>query len=129
MSKGNSKMEFDCVIVGGGSAGSVLAGRLSTRPDTRVCLIEAGPSDDNVFCRVPIATALFVSARWRNWAFATVPQSALNNRVGYQPRGRMLGGSSGINAMISYGQNIGTAEEPVLHRAIELAGAQSWGDG
>lgn len=93
-------MEFDYVIVGGGSAGSVLAGRLSARPDTRVCLIEAGPSDDNVFCRVPIATALFVSARWRNWAFATVPQSALNNRVGYQPRGRMLGGSSGINAMI-----------------------------
>jgi choline dehydrogenase-like flavoprotein len=68
-------MEFDYVIVGSGSAGSVLAGRLSARPDTRVCLIEAGPSDDNVFCRVPIATALFVSARWRNWAFATVPQS------------------------------------------------------
>ena len=93
-------MEFDYVIVGGGSAGSVLAGRLSSDAQTRVCLIEAGPPDDSVFCRVPFATALFVPTKWRNWAFRTVPQPALNNRVGYQPRGRMLGGSSGLNAMI-----------------------------
>ena len=94
------RMDFDYVIVGGGSAGCVLAGRLSADPATRVCLIEAGPSDDHVLCRVPFATAIFVPGKWRNWAFETVPQPGLNGRRGYQPRGRMLGGSSGINAMI-----------------------------
>jgi choline dehydrogenase-like flavoprotein len=93
-------MEFDYVIVGGGSAGSVLAGRLSADPATRVCLLEAGPGDDSVLCRVPFATALFIPSKWRNWAFETEPQPGLNGRRGYQPRGRMLGGSSGLNAMI-----------------------------
>jgi choline dehydrogenase-like flavoprotein len=93
-------MEFDYVIVGGGSAGCVLAGRLSADPATRVCLIEAGPGDDHVLCRVPFATALFMPSKWRNWAFETVPQAGLKGRRGYQPRGRMLGGSSGLNAMI-----------------------------
>jgi choline dehydrogenase-like flavoprotein len=93
-------MEFDYVIVGGGSAGCVLAGRLSAQATTRVCLIEAGPADDHVLCRVPFATALFMPGKWRNWAFETEPQAGLNGRRGYQPRGRMLGGSSGINAMI-----------------------------
>jgi choline dehydrogenase-like flavoprotein len=93
-------MEFDYVIVGGGSAGCVLAGRLSADPAMRVCLIEAGPGDDSVFCRVPFATALFVPGKWRNWAFETEPQAGLSGRRGYQPRGRMLGGSSGLNAMI-----------------------------
>ena len=93
-------MDFDYVIVGGGSAGCVLAGRLSADPATRVCLIEAGPDDDHVLCRVPFAAAVFVPGKWRNWAFETVPQAGLDGRRGYQPRGRMLGGSSGINAMI-----------------------------
>jgi len=93
-------MEFDYVIVGGGSAGCTLAGRLSADPATRVCLIEAGPSDHNVLCRVPFATAIMVPGKWRNWAFETVPQPGLGGRCGYQPRGRMLGGSSGLNAMI-----------------------------
>ena len=93
-------MEFDYVIVGGGSAGCVLAGRLSADPATRVCLIEAGPDDDHFLCRVPFATAIFVPGKWRNWAFETEPQPDLKGRRGYQPRGRMLGGSSGINAMI-----------------------------
>jgi choline dehydrogenase-like flavoprotein len=78
----------------------VLAGHLSADPRTRVCLIEAGPGDDSVFCRVSFATALFIPGKWRNWAFETEPQAGLNGRRGYQPRGRMLGGSSGINAMI-----------------------------
>jgi len=93
-------MEFDYVIVGGGSAGCVLAGRLSADPNSRVCLIEAGPDDDNVLCRVPFATALFIPGKWRNWAFQTEPQAGLGGRRGYQPCGRMLGGSSGLNAMI-----------------------------
>ena len=93
-------MEFDYVIVGGGSAGSVLAGRLSEDPSTRVCLIEAGPPDNNFLCHMPFATAIFIPGKWRNWAFETEPQPGLNGRRGYQPRGRMLGGSSGLNAMI-----------------------------
>jgi choline dehydrogenase-like flavoprotein len=93
-------MEFDYVIVGGGSAGCVLAGRLSADPATSVCLLEAGPGDDSIVCRVPFATALLMPRRWRNWAFHTEPQAALGGRRGYQPRGRMLGGSSGLNAMI-----------------------------
>lgn len=93
-------MDFDYVIVGGGSAGSVLAGRLSADPATRVCLIEAGPPDNNFLCHMPFATALFIPGKWRNWAFETEPQPGLNGRRGYQPRGRMLGGSSGLNAMI-----------------------------
>jgi len=93
-------MEFDYVIVGGGSAGSTLAGRLSENPSMRVCLIEAGPPDNNFLCHMPFATALFIPGKWRNWAFETEPQPGLDGRRGYQPRGRMLGGSSGLNAMI-----------------------------
>jgi choline dehydrogenase-like flavoprotein len=93
-------VELDYVIVGGGSAGSVLAGRLSEDATTSVGLIEAGPPDSSILCRVPFGTVAFLPNRWRNWAFQTEPQPALNGRRGYQPRGRMLGGSSGLNAMI-----------------------------
>lgn len=92
-------MDFDYVIIGGGSAGATLAGRLSEDPKTRVCLVEAG-REDSPFLRTPFVTALMVPGKLRNWAFNTVPQAALNNRIGYQPRGKILGGSSGINAMI-----------------------------
>ena len=113
-------MEFDYVIVGGGSAGCVLAGRLSADPGTRVCLIEAGPGDDNVLCRVPFATALFIPGKWRNWAFATEPQAGLAGRRGYQPRGRMLGGSSGLNAMIYIRGHASDYDEWAVQ------GAQGW---
>jgi choline dehydrogenase-like flavoprotein len=93
-------LQFDYVIVGGGSAGCVLAGRLSADPGTRVCLVEAGPNDDHVLCRIPFGAAVMVPGKWRNWAFQTEPQPGLNGRSGYQPRGRMLGGSSSLNAMI-----------------------------
>lgn len=93
-------MEFDYIIVGGGSGGATLAGRLTEDGTTRVCLIEAGPSDDKAFFRAPFVTALMVPSKIRNWAFDTEPQKGLNGRIGYQPRGKMLGGSSGINAMI-----------------------------
>lgn len=93
-------MEFDYVIIGGGSGGSTLAGRLIEDGTTRVCLVEAGPTDDKAFFRTPFVTALMVPSKLRNWAFSTEPQPGLNGRRGYQPRGRMLGGSSAINAMI-----------------------------
>ncbi len=93
-------MEFTYLIVGGGSAGCVLASRLSEDPAVRVCLVEAGPRDGGLLVRCPAGIALTVSTGLNNWAFETVPQPGLNGRRGYQPRGRVLGGSSAINAMI-----------------------------
>lgn len=94
-------MEFDYVIVGGGSAGCVLAARLSEDPMVTVALIEAGGNNDGVLNRVPTGAALHIVKRNQcNWAFSTVPQAGLGGRRGYQPRGRGLGGSSALNAMI-----------------------------
>ena len=92
--------EFDYVIVGGGSAGSVLAGRLSEDPKVRVCLLEAGGKGDSQVVKVPMGMVAMMPTRINNWAFDTVPQAGLNGRIGYQPRGKMLGGSSGSNAMV-----------------------------
>lgn len=95
---------FDYVIVGGGSAGCVLASRLSENPEVTVCLLEAGPKDDSALIHCPGGLALLArlgkNKRAVNWAYETVPQAGLNGRRGYQPRGKVLGGSSSINAMI-----------------------------
>ncbi len=91
---------FDYVIVGGGSAGCVLAARLSEDPAVRVCLLEAGPTDKNILIHVPAGLALMAKSNQVNWALSTVPQPGLNGRRGYQPRGKVLGGSSSVNAMI-----------------------------
>ena len=97
----NTRMgEFDYVIVGGGSAGCVLAARLSENPFVRVCLLEAGSVDKSVLIHCPAGFPLLARTGGANWAFETVPQAGLNGRRGYQPRGKVLGGSSSINAMI-----------------------------
>ncbi|WP_132950573.1 GMC family oxidoreductase [Rhodovulum bhavnagarense] len=95
-------MEFDHVIIGGGSAGCVLAARLSEDPHVSVCLIEAGGGGDDIFIRAPALIPAMISGRPRinNYAFLTTPQPGLNGRRGFQPRGRALGGSSAINAML-----------------------------
>ena len=95
-------MEFDYIICGGGSAGSVLAARLSEDPDVTVCLIEAGGMGRDIFIRAPALVAAMVSGRppIHNWALHTTPQPGLNGRRGFQPRGKALGGSSAINAML-----------------------------
>ena len=95
--------QFDYVIVGGGSAGATLANRLSADPQCNVCLLEAGGDGRDVLIRAPMAAALMLPGKpfkVNNWAFETTPQVGLNGRRGYQPRGKALGGSSAINAML-----------------------------
>jgi choline dehydrogenase-like flavoprotein len=91
---------FDYLIIGGGSAGCVLANRLSEDPQVTVGLIEAGPSDTSVLIHCPAGLALLAKNGKSNWSYQTVPQTALNGRRGFQPRGKVLGGSSSVNAMI-----------------------------
>jgi choline dehydrogenase-like flavoprotein len=93
-------MTFDHVIVGAGSAGCVLASRLSANPATRVLLLEAGPSDDSALVRMPAGIIALMRSKRRNWRYWTSPQAALDGRRVYIPRGKTLGGSSSINAMI-----------------------------
>ena len=93
-------MEFDYLVIGGGSAGCVLAGRLSEDPAVRVCLLEAGPEDTSVLIHCPAGLAVMAKYELNGWGQNTTPQPGMNGRRGYQPRGKVLGGSSSINAMI-----------------------------
>jgi choline dehydrogenase len=92
--------EFDYVVVGGGSAGCVVAARLSEDPSVSVCLLEAGGEGRDVLIRVPLGFAAAMPKGINSWDFHTVPQAGFNGRRGFQPRGKTLGGSSAINAMI-----------------------------
>jgi choline dehydrogenase len=92
--------EFDYIIVGAGSAGCVLANRLSARPDLSVLLLEAGGSDWNPLFRVPIMTGTLLRQRYANWFYFTEPEAQLDGRRIFWPRGRVLGGSSSINGMV-----------------------------
>lgn len=91
---------FDYIIVGAGSAGCVLANRLSENPAHRVCLIEAGPPDTSPLIHIPFGVIGLIREGRHNWGYNTEPQAALNGRRLYTPRGRTLGGSSSINAMV-----------------------------
>jgi choline dehydrogenase-like flavoprotein len=93
---------FDYVIVGAGTAGCVLAARLSEDPDTRVCLVEAGPPDRHPFIQVPALVGAAIALPATNWRFTTAPQPRLANRRIPVPRGRVLGGSGSINGMVYF---------------------------
>ncbi len=92
-------MEFDYVIAGAGSAGCVVAARLSEDPATKVLLLEAGPPDRKLMVNVPAGFSRLFKTE-RDWNYATVPQDQLRGRELYWPRGKTLGGSSSINAQM-----------------------------
>jgi choline dehydrogenase len=92
---------FDFVIVGAGSAGCVLANRLSADPSIRVCLIEAGKKDTSLLIRMPAGVGNLIKAEGdQNWGFWTAPQRHMENRKLWWPRGKGWGGSSSINGMV-----------------------------
>ena len=92
-------MTYDYVIVGAGSAGCVLANRLSANPASRVLVLEAGGRDWHPFIHMPAGLAKLVNNKRINWDYYTEPEPALAHRRLWWPRGKVLGGSSSINAM------------------------------
>jgi len=92
--------EFDYIVVGAGSAGCVLAARLSEDPSTRVLLLEAGPADRSLWIHLPIGYGKTMWSPTYNWCFHTDPDPNMNGRRIYWPRGKTLGGSSSINGLI-----------------------------
>src|SRR5690606_22192202 len=118
--KGETVDAFDYIIIGAGSAGCVLANRLSADPQLRVLLVEAGPSDWHPFIHMPAGIARLVNNRKLNWSYDTEPEPALGNRRLWWPRGKVLGGSSSINAMC-YVRGV-----PGDYDRWEQAGATGW---
>ncbi len=102
MAKGQSEHAFDYVIAGAGTAGCVLANRLSEDPGVRVCLIEAGGKDSHPFIHVPALVGAALTLKQLSWGLETVPQENLNGRRIPVPRGRVLGGSSSVNGMVYF---------------------------
>jgi choline dehydrogenase len=94
-----SKTQFDFIIIGAGSAGATLAARLTENNQFSVCLIEAGGKDKSPFIHIPFGLAFLSRMTNLGWEYDTEPQSQLNNRKLFWPRGKVLGGSSSLNAM------------------------------
>ena len=94
--------EFDYIVVGAGTAGCVLAARLSENSSHRVCLIEAGGSEKHPYISIPAAVGAAIMSPRFGWGLTTVPQKALNDRQVPLPRGKVIGGSGSINGMAYY---------------------------
>lgn len=92
--------EYDFIIVGAGSAGCVLANRLSEQPEHRVLLIETGGSDKSIFIQMPTALSIPMNTDKYAWQYHTQPEPYLDDRIMHCPRGKVLGGSSSINGMV-----------------------------
>ena len=91
---------FDFIVSGAGSAGAVVAARLSESGRHRVLLLEAGPPDTNPWIHIPLGFAKTYVDERVNWKFESAPQPQFNNRRIYVPRGKTLGGTSSINGMV-----------------------------
>lgn len=100
MVKQNATTSFDYIIVGAGSAGCVIANRLSQDPNVTVLLLEAGGKDNNPFFRLPMLMGKLFQSGIYNWRYHTEPEPNMDNREMYWPRGKVLGGTSTINGMI-----------------------------
>jgi choline dehydrogenase len=111
---------YDFIIIGAGSAGCVLANRLSENPDTRVLLLEAGGSDLRFTIKMPLGYAFTFVDPKVNWMYSAAPEETLKGRSGYWPRGKVIGGSSSINAM-AYFRGL-----PKDFDDWEKAGATGW---
>jgi len=112
---------FDYVIVGGGTAGCVLANRLTADGSARVLVLEAGPEDRYLWIHIPIGYAKTMFHPVYNWGFYTEPEPAMNGRKVYWPRGRGLGGSSSINGLIY------VRGQPDDYDRWAAAGNRGWG--
>src|SRR5262249_15230977 len=98
--RGRGRMDYDFIVIGAGSAGSVVASRLSEDPRHRVLLLEAGPSDRRIWVQIPIGYGKTFYDPRVNWMYRTEPIAGFGGRINYVPRGKLLGGSSSINAMV-----------------------------
>ncbi len=98
--RSSEALEFDYVIVGAGSAGCVLANRLSADGRNSVLLLEAGPKDTNLWIHVPLGYGKLFKEKTVNWMYQTEPEPGLDGRSVFQPRGKVLGGSSSINGLL-----------------------------
>jgi choline dehydrogenase len=95
------KGDFDYIVVGAGTAGCILANRLSANPQNRVLILEAGGSDNWIWFHIPVGYLFAIGNPRSDWMFRTEPEPGLNGRSLAYPRGKVIGGSSAINAMIS----------------------------
>jgi choline dehydrogenase len=111
---------FDYIVVGAGSAGCVVANRLVSAGHS-VCLIEAGPADSSPLIHIPFGIIGLIREGRHNWGYNTEPDPQLNNRRLYWPRGKTLGGSSSINAMVYIRGN------PADYNEWADAGNEGWG--
>src|SRR6202022_3961427 len=100
MHSDDGAIEFDYVVVGAGSAGCVLANRLSADGKNSVLLLEAGPKDTNLWIHVPLGYGRLFKEKTVNWMYQTEPEPGLDGRTVFQPRGKVLGGSSSINGLL-----------------------------
>lgn len=117
----SNKETFDFIIAGGGSAGCVLANRLSEDPSNRVCLLEAGGVDKSPLIRVPLGIMFLIDSKVYNWLYHTSEQGNASNRKIRIPRGKTLGGSSSINGMVYSRGHPRDYDE-----WVEVAGCKGW---